>query len=44
MQPSMTGVGKTIRMNRIFKDGKAVAKTGGYRSKEELTKLVQSVQ
>ena len=24
MQPSMTGVGKTIRMNRIFKDGKAV--------------------
>ena len=34
----------SIPMLVLFKDGKAVAKTVGYRSKEELTKLVQSVQ
>ena len=34
----------SIPMLVLFKDGKAVAKTVGYRSKAELTKLVQSVQ
>ena len=34
----------SIPMLVLFKDGKAVAKTVGYHSKEELTKLVQSVQ
>ena len=34
----------SIPMLVLFKDGKAVAKTVGYRSKEELSKLVQSVQ
>ena len=34
----------SIPMLGLFKDGKAVAKTVGYRSKAELTKLVQSVQ
>ena len=34
----------SIPMLVLFKDGKAVAKPVGYRSKEELTKLVQSVQ
>ncbi len=34
----------SIPMLVLFKDGKAVAKTVGYRSKAELTKLVRSVQ
>ena len=34
----------SIPMLVLFKDGKAVAKTVGYRPKAELTKLVQSVQ
>ena len=34
----------SIPMLVLFKDGKAVAKTVGYHSKAELTKLVQSVQ
>ena len=34
----------SIPMLVLFKDGKAVAKTVGYRSKAELARLVQSVQ
>ena len=34
----------SIPMLVLFKDGTAVAKTVGYRSKAELTKLVRSVQ
>ena len=34
----------SIPMLVLFKDGKAVAKTVGYRPKAELTKLVRSVQ
>ena len=34
----------SIPMLVLFKDGKAVAKTVGYRPKAELIKLVQSVQ
>ena len=34
----------SIPMLVLFKDGKAVAKTVGYRPKAELTRLVRSVQ
>ena len=44
MELAMRFLVDSIPMLVLFKDGKAVAKTVGYRSKAELTKLVRSVQ